>query len=107
MALLEADIRLSKLGRCVLTTRDAAAILSVTIPAAAMTLLRLNRAGRVLRLTRGRWAIPDELDPLAVPEHLTAPWPSYVSLQTALYRHGMISQIPVVTYAVSLARTRR
>jgi hypothetical protein len=30
-----------------------------------------------------------------------------VSLQSALYFHGMISQVPAVTYAVSLARTRR
>ena len=37
---------------------------------------------------------------------LTAPLPSYVSLQTALYRHGMIEQIPERIYAVSLARSR-
>lgn len=30
-----------------------------------------------------------------------------VSLQSALYLHGMISQVPAVTYAVTLARTRR
>ena len=30
-----------------------------------------------------------------------------MSLQSALYLHGMISQVPTVTYAVSLARTRR
>ena len=47
------------------------------------------------------------MDPLALPEYLTAPFPAYVSLQSALYLHGMISQVPAVTYAVSLARTRR
>ena len=47
------------------------------------------------------------LDPLALPEYLTFPFPAYVSLQSALYLHGMIPQIPSVTYAVSLARTRR
>ena len=38
--------------------------------------------------------------------HLTAPFPSYVSLQSALYFHGIISQIPNVIYAVSVGRTR-
>ena len=42
-----------------------------------------------------------------MPEFLTAPFPAYVSLQSALYLHGMISQVPSVTYAVTLARTRR
>ncbi|MBI5192923.1 MAG: hypothetical protein HZA08_05715 [Nitrospirae bacterium] len=37
--------------------------------------------------------------------YLTAPFPSYISLQSALYYHGMISQIPAVTYSVSPART--
>jgi hypothetical protein len=43
---------------------------------------------------------------LVVAPLLTAPFPAYVSLQTALYRHGMISQMPAVTYVVSPARTR-
>lgn len=33
--------------------------------------------------------------------------PSYVSLQTALHRHGLIEQIPEVVYVVSLARTQK
>jgi predicted transcriptional regulator of viral defense system len=47
------------------------------------------------------------VDPLALPECLTAPFPAYVSLQSALYLHGMISQMPAVTYAVTLSRTKR
>ena len=44
---------------------------------------------------------------VALVPHLTAQLPSYVSLQTALYHHGMISQIPSAVYAVSLTWTRR
>ena len=33
--------------------------------------------------------------------------PAYGSLQTALYLHGIISQIPEVIYLVSLSGTRR
>ena len=61
----------------------------------------------MIRLRRGVWALPNRVDPLALPEYLTAPFPAYVSLQSALYLHGMISQMPAVTYAVTLARTRR
>lgn len=46
-------------------------------------------------------------DRLTLPEHLTAPHPSYVSLQSALYRRGMIDQIPEVVYAVSTGRSAR
>ena len=49
------------------------------------------------------WAFSDQPDPLALAEYVTAPYPSYVSLQNALYRRGMISQIPSSIYLVSLA----
>jgi predicted transcriptional regulator of viral defense system len=56
---------------------------------------------------KGVWALAEEPDPLAVAEYVTAPYPSYLSLQTALYRHGMIDQIPSMIFVVSLARTGR
>src|SRR5262249_28470022 len=46
-------------------------------------------------------------NPYVLAEALTAPLPSYISLQTALYLHGMIEQVPGVCYLVSLARTQR
>ncbi len=91
----------------VFTTRDAAARLRVPHGHASVSLARLGAAGLLVRLRRGVWALPNRVDPLALPECLTAPFPAYVSLQSALYLHGMISQIPAVTYAVTLARTRR
>ncbi|MDI1319980.1 MAG: hypothetical protein PSW75_07270, partial [bacterium] len=36
-----------------------------------------------------------------------APSPAYVSLQSALFRHGVIEQVPGVIYAVTLGRARR
>jgi predicted transcriptional regulator of viral defense system len=89
------------------TTRQAAARLRVANAHASVLLARLAAAGHLVRLRRGVWAEPGGVDPLALPELLTAPFPAYVSLQSALYLHGMISQMPVVTYAVTLARTRR
>jgi hypothetical protein len=51
------------------------------------------------------WAFPDT-DVLILPGFLTSPFPSYVSLQTALYFHNMISQIPNIIYAVSVGRAK-
>jgi predicted transcriptional regulator of viral defense system len=91
----------------IFTTRDAAARLRVPNGHASVSLARLAAGGHLLRLRRGVWAVPGRVDALALPEYLTAPLPAYVSLQSALYLHGMISQMPAVTYAVTLARARR
>lgn len=89
------------------TTREAAGALGVDSRHASVVLSRLSRFGHVERLAQGRWVFPGRLEPFAVPEALTRPIPSYVSLQSALYHHGMIEQIPDVVYAVSLGPTRR
>jgi hypothetical protein len=89
------------------TTSDAAAVLRLSVPAASSTLRRLASSGLVTPIRRGLWAFAERPDPLALAEYVTAPYPSYVSLQTALYRRGMVSQIPSMIYLVSLARTGR
>jgi predicted transcriptional regulator of viral defense system len=98
---------LRKLGVPVIGTSDAAAVLGLRTAAASQTLTRLAEAGLLRRLCHGSWWLEESLDPLRLPEYLTAPYPAYVSLQTALHRRGLIEQIPEVTYAVSLARTQR
>jgi hypothetical protein len=87
------------------TTSDAAAVLGLSVEAASHTLRRLASSGLVVPVRRGVWALTDQVDPLALAEYVTAPYPSYVSLQTALYRRGMITQIPSSIYLVSLARS--
>lgn len=98
--------RLQRLGKPAFTTQDAALHLRISVPAASRTLTRLAAAGLVLPIRRGLWSLDRQIDPLRLPEHLTAPFPSYVSLQSALYLHGMLSQIPQVIYVASLAPTR-
>ena len=107
MNLLEAESRLRKIGVPFLTTGDVAASLGITKAHASNSLRRLEKAGKVTKLMRGRWLVGDEYDPLAIAQYLTAPLPSYISLHTALFHHGMISQIPSITYAITLARTAR
>ena len=106
MRLLDVHARLLKTGTPVFQTSDAAAYLGIGSAHASKLLARLTASGHLVSLGRGRWGFNDRIDPFALPEYLTAPYPSYVSLQSALYHHGMISQIPSVLYAVSIARTR-
>jgi predicted transcriptional regulator of viral defense system len=103
----EALRRLRSLRVPAATTADAAAVLGVSTAAASLTLRRLASSGLVTPVRRGLWALSDRPDPLALAEYVTAPYPSYVSLQTALYRRGMVEQIPSMIYLVSLARSGR
>lgn len=105
MKLLDAHIQLFSLKQPFLNTSDAAACLKVSSVHASKILGRLAQAGLWISLARNRWALAKDIDPLLIPEFLTAPFPTYISLQTALYYHGLISQIPSVIYAVSLARS--
>jgi len=107
MTLLDALSTIASMNAPVFTTSDAAALLRVPNGHASVMLARLAASAHVIRLRRGVWALPNRVDPLALPEYLTSPFPAYVSLQSALYLHGMLSQMPAMTYAVSLARTRR
>lgn len=108
MKAVEAHSTLLKLSSStpIFRSSDAAAALGISPAHARVILLRLHQAGLLIHLKRGFWAIRGKIDPLTLPEHLTAPFPSYISLQTALYHHGMISQIPAKTYAVTLSRTQ-
>lgn len=103
----QAFAHLSRLGVPALRTSDAAAALDLSVSAASVTLARLERAGLVRRVRSGTWWVGEGLDPYRLPEFLTAPMPSYVSLQSALSLHGLIEQLPQVTFAVSLARSQR
>ena len=104
---LDAFARLRGLGVPVVTTADAAVALGQTSSAAGMTMARLCRAGLVTKIRHGIYWIDGTPDPYRLPEYLSAPYPSYVSLLTALQMHGLIEQIPQVVYTVSLGRTRK
>jgi hypothetical protein len=89
------------------TTSDAAAAAGLSIEATSQSLRRLAEAGVVTPVRKGLWTTREAPDPLTLGDFVTAPHPSYVSLQSALHLHGMIEQIPNVIYLVSLGRTAR
>jgi len=107
MKMLDVHATLRDMDQSVFQTSDAAARLGVNAGHASKMLSRLSESGHVVRLAHGLWTVDRHLDPLTLPGPLTAPFPSYVSLQSALYYHGLLSQIPAVTYAVSVGRTHR
>jgi len=99
--------RLQQLGVPVIDSRDASAVLDVTASNATTILRRLARSGLITHLSRGRWLLDSDLERFALPEAISTPAPAYVSLQSALFHHGLIEQIPAVIYAVTIIRTHR
>jgi predicted transcriptional regulator of viral defense system len=106
MKSIDALTRLTDLDTPAFTTNDAAAVWRFDRPHASQMLGRLAKARQILRLRRGLWIFPGKINPLLLPAILTAPAPCYVSMQSALYLHGLISQMPQTLYVVSPARTR-
>jgi predicted transcriptional regulator of viral defense system len=104
---IEALRRLRTLAAAVVETRDVAALLNVSTSNATAILRRLAHKGMIVHLSRGRWLVNEKIDRLALPELILAPYPAYISLQSALFHHGLIEQIPAVIYAVTPARPRR
>ena len=90
----------------VIRTQEAAAVLGISGSNASHLLASLQDAGSVMRVTPGRWSVSGRPSPYLVASWLTDPFPSYVSLYTALSRRGLITQIPRTIYVVSLGRTR-
>lgn len=107
MKLLTALKVLQHVGIPILQTEDAACSLKLSNEHTSQLLRRLSIEKHILHLSRGFWAIDTNINPLLIPEYLLAPFPCYISLQTALYHHGMIDQIPQIISVVSPTRTRR
>jgi predicted transcriptional regulator of viral defense system len=99
--------RLRTLATPGVESRDVAALLHVSASNATTILRRLAAEGMITHLSRGRWLVNQRIDRLALPELISAPYPAYISLQSALFHHGLIGQIPSVIYAITPGRPRR
>ena len=92
----------------VLRTSEAAAVLGLSPVAASQALRRLGAVGLVRSLRHGlTWVGPAPIDPWVALEYLSAPYPAYGSLYSALYLRGALSQVPQMHFAVTLGRTQR
>lgn len=90
----------------VFLTKQAAALLKISNNHAATLLGRLEKQQTIVRLAQGRWAYSTEVDPLLLPNILSYPMSSYISLYTALYYHGMIEQISSTVFAITNGKTK-
>jgi predicted transcriptional regulator of viral defense system len=107
MRIIEAYRELKGIGRPVLSSAEAAAAWQVSPATTAQRLRALLDSGVIRRVRRGLWSLDPEIDPFAIGPYLTAPRPAYVSLWSALAKHGMIDQIPRSISLISTDRARR
>jgi predicted transcriptional regulator of viral defense system len=103
----QAHGELRAFGRPVIETREAAALLRTSLSNASRLLRAMSEAGLVSRIRQGLWALDPGISPFAAVPYLTAPYPAYVSLWSALAHHDMIEQIPARIYVSSLHRTQQ
>jgi predicted transcriptional regulator of viral defense system len=81
--------------------------LALSASRASHLLQALEDAGLARRLRHGLWLLATDIAPFRVVPYLTAPFPAYVSLWSALAEHGMIDQIPAQVFVVSPHRTQQ
>jgi predicted transcriptional regulator of viral defense system len=94
-------------GQRRITTRTAAQLAGVSIPAASMALRRLAGDGLSLPLKKGSWIIgTGAAKPGALVTAAADPYLAYLSGWSALRLHERIQQIPQTQFAVTLGRPR-
>jgi predicted transcriptional regulator of viral defense system len=88
-----------------ITTRAAAQLAGVSIPAASMALRRLAAEGFSTPLKRGNWLVgASSSKPGALVTAAADPYVAYLSGWSALRLHGRIQQLPQTHFAVTLGR---
>ena len=91
-----------------LTTRMAAQLAGMSIPATSMALRRLAAADLGAPMKKGVWLIgPPTSKPGTLVTAAADPYPAYLSGWSALRLHNRIEQIPQTQFAVTLGRPRR
>ena len=92
-------------------TQEAAAVLRISGSNASHLLASLQEAGSMMRIAPGRWSVSGRPRPYGVASRLTDPYPSYVSLYTALSRarHAVVicgsAEVLAAGAATSLSRS--
>ncbi len=108
MNAIAALAKLTSLGLPVIRTTEAAALLGQSPSAASQYLRRLSKAHLIKPLRHGLfWVRSGAIDPWVALDSLAVPYPAYLSLYSALYLRGVLSQVPAVHYAVTLGRAQR
>ena len=105
MRSIDALSALGTLHKPVITTAEASAVWGMAPPTASKALSRLATAHVIQRVGQGVWGIgSDAPDVYEVAPVITRPYPNYISMYSALFRHAMIDQIPRSVDLMSLGR---
>jgi len=93
----------------IFTTADFIMLTQMKKSAACKALERLSKKKIIARLKRGVWVsqLAKDILPAEALPYLTLPWPSYVSLESALSEYGIISQIPTACHGITLGKPLR
>lgn len=98
---------LSRLGPTI-RTGEAAAALDISVSQASRLLRTLERQNLARHVRYGLWIVgTDSVDPRALVEEITRPYPAYVSFASALNAHGIIDQVPREISVASLDSAKR
>lgn len=106
MNLSEGLAQLRRLQVPTIRTNDAAALWGESRATASTMLARLAKVGHIQRIVRGLWLVDTSINPWYIHPYLTDPAPSYISLTTALFHHGMIEQIPTTVHVITTIKPR-
>ncbi len=93
------------LGQKRITTRSAAQLANLSIPAASMALRRLAAEGLSIPLKKGLWLLgPSASMAGALVTAAADPYQAYLSGWSALRLHERIQQLPQTHFAITLGR---
>ncbi|MEX1044753.1 MAG: hypothetical protein WEC73_01375, partial [Chthoniobacterales bacterium] len=87
-----------------ITTREAAQLTDLSVPAASMALRRLATGGLATPLKRGHWFLGKSAKPGVLITAAADPYQAYLSGWSALRLHERIQQIPQKLFAITLGR---
>lgn len=100
--------RMLAAGSEVVRTNEVASLFGLSNAAASQFLKRLAADGLVRKVRQGLfWIKQAPIDPWVALLWIADPYPAYASLYSALYLHGVLSQIPDQHYAATLGRTQQ
>ena len=99
--------RMAAAGPEVVRTNEVASVFGLSNAAASQLLRRLAADGLVRPVRHGLfWVKQAPIDPWVALLWIAGPYPAYASLYSALYLHGVLSQIPDQHFAVTVGRTQ-
>lgn len=94
---------LKQLGKQWYSLSDLEKILGLGRESLRVALTRFVKSGELMRISRGCYALPDQpINPERIATMIYAP--AYISFESALARHGIVSQIP---YTLTLATAKK